>query len=301
MKSGLSDLNAEYRSMLKATEVEELLDLVLFRPLAFGLVKVVQPTPITPNQITFVSLIMGLASGYCYWQGTPQYLLWGAILLFLTNLFDCADGMLARVRKSSSLTGYLFDGLVDYTTNTAVIVGMLHGLSVTGASPAFIWLIGVPAGLSYAWWCARVDRFRNEWMDKVYQCRRDPKVELAEMRAEVSKFPAKSHRWDRLMIGVYGLYVKIWYSAPLPQASCPGDGVTLADWRQKRRPIMQAAVFLGPTMHLSLMMLAGAFNRVDAYLWFAFVGGTTYGLAVLLWRALTDRQLEADAIKGECH
>ncbi len=82
--------------MLKATEVEEGLDLILYRPLAFGLVKAVQPTPITPNQITFASLIMGLASGYCYWQGTPQYLLWGAILLFLTNLFDCADGMLAR-------------------------------------------------------------------------------------------------------------------------------------------------------------------------------------------------------------
>jgi len=287
--------------MLKATEVEEGLDLLLFRPLAFGLVKIVQPTPITPNQLTFISLILGLASGFCYWQGTAQFFLWGAILLFLTNLFDCADGMLARVRKSSSLTGYLFDGLVDYTTSTAVIVGMLHGLSVTGASPLFIWLIGVPAGLSYAWWCARVDRIRNEWMDKVYQCRRDPKVELAEMRAEVANLPPGSHRWDRLMIGVYGIYVRIWYSAPLPQASCPGGGVTLAAWCQKRRPIMQAAVFLGPTMHLSLMMLAGALNRVDTYLWFALVGGTSYGLLILLWRALSDRQLEANAAKGECH
>jgi phosphatidylglycerophosphate synthase len=177
VKSGFSALTAEYRSMLKATEVEEVLDLILFRPLAFGLVKAVQPTSITPNQITFVSLIMGLASGYCYWQGTPQYLLWGAILLFLTNLFDCADGMLARVRKSSSLTGYLFDGLVDYTTNTAVIVGMLHGLSVTGASPLFIWLIGVPAGLSYAWWCARVDGVSKQLFDKIKKKTPEPKVE----------------------------------------------------------------------------------------------------------------------------
>jgi len=41
----------EYRSMLKATELEEGLDLILFRPFAFLLVKLVQPTSITAQPI----------------------------------------------------------------------------------------------------------------------------------------------------------------------------------------------------------------------------------------------------------
>ena len=301
MSPALAELRDEYRKMLKATEVEEVLDLLLFRPAAYGLVKLVQPTSITPNQITFISLVLGLASGVCYWQGSPLFFAIGALLLFLTNLFDCADGMLARVRGSSSLTGYLFDGLVDYTTNTAVYIGMLHGLNAGGDRTLFVWLVGVPAGLSYAWWCAMVDRFRNEWLDKVYGRRRDPKIELAEMRRQVAGLPAGTHRWDRILIWAYGGYVKLWYSAPAPRAACPGGGLALADWQRVRRPIMKAAVVLGPTMHLSLMMLAGAANRIDWYLWFSFVFGTSYGLTILLWRALADRQLHAGMVEGDCH
>ncbi len=46
---------AEYRSMLKATELEEGLDLILFRPFAYLLVKIFQPTSVTPNQITLIT------------------------------------------------------------------------------------------------------------------------------------------------------------------------------------------------------------------------------------------------------
>ena len=287
--------------MLKAPEVEEPLDLVLFRPLAYGLVKLVQPTVITPNLITFVSLVLGLAAGLCYWQGTPAFFLWGAILLFLTNLFDCADGMLARVRGTGSLTGYLFDGLVDYTTNTAVLVGMLHGLDTYTGRSAFVWLVGVPGGLSYAWWCAVVDRFRNDWLDKVYGRRRDPRIELADMRRGVAAFAPGTHLWDRTLIGAYGLYVKLWYSAPAPRAVCPGAGIPLAAWRRAREPVMRAAVLLGPTMHLSLMMLAGAANRLDWYFLFSLVVGTSYGLAVLAWRVNVDRRLAAGPGEGADH
>ncbi len=301
MKTGFSSLIAAYKSTLKVTEIEEGLDLILYRPLAYGLVRVVLHTSVTPNQITFVSLVLGLFSGILYWQGSPKFFLWGAFLLFLTNLFDCADGMLARVRRTSSLTGYLFDGLVDYTTNTAVIIGMLHGLYVVGDNLVFIWLVGVPAGLSYAWWCAKVDRFRNEWMDKVYGRRRDPQLELDGMRQQLAGLPPRSHRWDRLLIGAYGVYVKLWYSAPAPWAACPGECVDLDAWRRLRKPIMQAAVFFGPTMHLSLMMLAGVLNRLDWYFWFALVGGTSWGLAILVWRAVVDRQLATEVAEGVGH
>ncbi len=286
--------------MLKAIETEEGLDLAIFRPLAFGLVKLFQSTKITPSQLTFISLVLGLMSGACFWQGTPHYLLWGAGLLFLTNLFDCADGMLARARGTGSLTGYLFDGLVDYTTNASVLIGILHGLSASGTSSSFILLVGVPAGLSFAWWCAKVDRFRNEWLDKVYHRRRDPKIELAEMRAQLGELPPRTHYWDRILIWTYGCYVRLWYSAPSMATVCPGGELTVTEWQRVRRPILRAAVLMGPTMHLSLMMLAGVFDLLRYYLWFSLVFGTAYGLAVLAWRTMVDRGMQA-CLNGEAN
>ncbi|HPF70929.1 MAG TPA: CDP-alcohol phosphatidyltransferase family protein [Candidatus Krumholzibacteria bacterium] len=293
MSSSAGSLRDQYRSMLKAPEVEEVLDLVVYRPLAFGLVKLLAPTRVTPNQVTFVSLVLGVAAGACYWQGRPGWLLAGAVLLFTTNFVDCADGMLARVRGGGSLTGYLFDGLVDYTTNTAVLIGMLHALHVEGRSTAFIWLVGVPGGLSYAWWCAMVDRIRNEWLGRVYGKRRDPAVELAEMREAAKAFAPGTHRWDRLLIGAYGLYVRMWYSNHVSKAAQGCCQVPPDDWRRACRTVMQAAVLMGPTMQLSLMMLAGATDRLAWYFMFSLAFGTAWGLAVLAWREGVHRRLAA--------
>ena len=95
--------------------------------------------------------------------------------------------------------------------------------------------------------------------------------------------------------------MKLWYSAPAPRAACPGTGIPLATWRRVREPVMRAAVLLGPTMHLSLMMLAAAFNRLDWYFWFSLVVGTPYGLAVLAWRVNVDRRLTAGPVEGADH
>lgn len=297
MSSGARALRDEYRAMLKAPEVEELLDLGLFRPLAFGLVRLLKPTPVTPNQVTAASLVLGVASGACYWRGTAGWLLAGAALLFLTNLVDCADGMLARVRGGGSLTGYLFDGLVDYTTNTSVLVGMLHGLHVQGVGPGWIWLVGVPGGLSYAWWCAMVDRFRNEWMERVHDRRRHPALELAELRKAAAAFAPGTHRWDRLLIGAYGAYVRLWYSRCPSRAARECCGAPAEAWRRACGPVMRAAVLLGPTMHLSLMMAAGAANRPTWYFVFSLAFGTTYGLGVLAWREGAQRRLAATGLR----
>ena len=146
MIDSLKDYFRQYRSMLKAAELEEGLDLILFRPFAFVLVKIFQPTPVTPNQITLISLILGLISGYCFWQGTTTWVFIGAIFLFWTNVFDCTDGMLARVQGSSSVIGYILDGMVDYITHIVVFVSILHGLSLRTGDPSFIWSIGKALG-----------------------------------------------------------------------------------------------------------------------------------------------------------
>ncbi len=84
------------------------------RPPAAVLVSWVQGTRITPNQITLASFAVAVvAAGLLVL--VPGY--WGlvsAIVVYeLSYVLDCADGMLARLRKVASQTGHLLDFLMD--------------------------------------------------------------------------------------------------------------------------------------------------------------------------------------------
>src|SRR5262245_26077428 len=119
---GLRGLIDGYRRMLKAPEVEETLDLVVYRPLAYLWLRLLEPTFVTPNQITFLSIVIGLAAGWLLGVGTAESLKWGALGVLLFNIFDCADGMLARRRGLSCPLGYVLDGLAGYIGTTAIML-----------------------------------------------------------------------------------------------------------------------------------------------------------------------------------
>ena len=93
---------------------DQLFNTYFMRPLAAGVVAVLAPTPITPNQITLLNLgIFVVAAGLFATQ--PGYVggLIGAGVLELSYLFDCTDGMLARHKKIASKEGHLFDFFTD--------------------------------------------------------------------------------------------------------------------------------------------------------------------------------------------
>jgi len=71
-------------------------------------------TPITPNQVTFLSALV--AAGACAIIALCPGWLWlgvAAIVFEFSFVLDCADGMLARLRKLASPLGHLLDFLMD--------------------------------------------------------------------------------------------------------------------------------------------------------------------------------------------
>lgn len=130
-------LLAGYFSSLKSREVEEPIDVWVHRPLAYLLARAAFPTPISPDAITALSIVFGVASGVCLVWEFPSHLPVGGSLLFLSAVLDCADGQLARMRKTSSAFGRMLDGVADSITMAAVI-------------PATLWLLW--RGFATPWW-----------------------------------------------------------------------------------------------------------------------------------------------------
>ena len=74
-------------------------------PIAKQIVGFLKNTPVTPNHVTYFSVLVGFASGYAFSFSTPMFLILGGVLLEITLVLDCVDGQLARAKGMSSDLG----------------------------------------------------------------------------------------------------------------------------------------------------------------------------------------------------
>lgn len=94
------------------------------------LVKPLVNTPITPNQVTALTLVIALAGAGLLATGEVQFMSWGAGLFVLARFLDHFDGELARQKKLQSRFGYYFDyvsGAASYSALFFCIGVGLHG------------------------------------------------------------------------------------------------------------------------------------------------------------------------------
>jgi hypothetical protein len=106
----------EYRASLKPSSVEEPIDRWLHRPLAFLVAKAAASASMTPNQLTTLSMALGLATGLLLAFDARPWTVVAALTLFASQVVDCSDGMLARMRGGGSEIGRMLDGCADTVT-----------------------------------------------------------------------------------------------------------------------------------------------------------------------------------------
>jgi CDP-alcohol phosphatidyltransferase len=131
-----------YRASIKPLEVEEPIDVYLHRPLAYILARICLPLPISPNAITLMSIVAGLLAAASLVFDFPHHFLTSGALLFSSAVLDCADGQLARMRRTSSVFGRMLDGMADLVTMVAVAPASAFVIWRTFATP---WWAGAAA------------------------------------------------------------------------------------------------------------------------------------------------------------
>jgi len=103
------------------------------RDMALPVSWVLLHTPITANQVTFLSLLTALAGCYMFSTGSVYLFLLGAVLLQVWYLLDHVDGHIARYRGQSGLTGMYLDFLTHYIVHMGIFWGIGAGAyRVTG-------------------------------------------------------------------------------------------------------------------------------------------------------------------------
>ncbi len=108
-------------------DLAEPVNIYIHDPIAKRVVLVLKNTSVTPNQVTYLSVLVGFVSGYSFSQGNWISSMTGGLLLELTLILDCVDGQLARAKNMASDWGRLIDGIAGYFAYIAVVYGIILG------------------------------------------------------------------------------------------------------------------------------------------------------------------------------
>ena len=85
-------------------------------------------TPVTPNHLTTVRLISGVAACAFFAVGERQWDIWGGWLWLFSAFLDRADGELARVSGKTSPWGHKYDMVCDVAVTSLFFLGAGIGL-----------------------------------------------------------------------------------------------------------------------------------------------------------------------------
>ncbi len=256
-----------YRRSLKMTEAEELFDLFFYRPIAYMLVVPLSKTPITPNQVTILSLLAGLIAAYYFSIGVASALMFAAVWYTLANILDCADGQLARIKKNGTPLGRLVDGIADYISSIAIFLGIGFGLDAQGNSQ---WLFVVAAGISSALHAMKFDEVQGAYIA-------DAKGEQGVTEKEITAYSQlvilEPSSLKRIMIRLYLNYLLFQQKT--------GNSTSR---RQKPKTINSVRLWswLGPTTNRTLLIICALLGNLEIYLWVVIMVGNLWLLFCML-------------------
>ncbi len=93
-----------------------------YQQIAFYITYLLFKTNVTPNQITLLSLFLGILSGFFIFS---KHIYLGIVFLNLSFIFDCVDGQLARAKSLFSKIGSFLDNMADRLVENIVLFALM--------------------------------------------------------------------------------------------------------------------------------------------------------------------------------
>lgn len=276
-------LYSQYKSSLKAIEVEEIFDLIIYRPLAFLFVKATYSLNITPDMVSLAALSIGSTAGIMFGFGSYTFLVIGAVLYFTSNVLDCADGQIARLKKNGTKVGRIVDGFVDYIVSIFVFIGIgiglakqyhWHEVNLWGNSflqwdpVVYIWVTAILGGISSAVQAFYFDFYRNKFLEVVYGRAQNIIEEIREYEEESQRLKENgSHPFQRFLISVYLKYSALQLKIQKDHEENHNEQKPNPKvYYTKNRLLLRLWSYVGSTTHITLCVITALLGNMEAFL-----------------------------------
>ena len=254
-------------------------------------VRILYPTRVTPNQITFLSLVFGITSAWFYISGFSNALMWGGLFLYGKIFLDNVDGNLARVRNTASRFGRFLDSLADFLVTVLVYIAVSCYLVRTIGVHEY-WVLGFIALLScfmqstffvfyLVSYTSRVGSYEKNRVDESITQEDREKVENGQVEL-----------WDlrlqKLFLWVYG-----WQDRTIEKldavcrsiARITKDEESLRTWYVDKKFLSWVSPLCLCTNNMMLVFFS-LFDKLESFMIFVVFFMNTYALSLLTYKIL---------------
>jgi hypothetical protein len=146
-------------STFKSPDTEEFIDIYFYRPVGYYWALLFRKLGVSPHSVTVLSIIIGMAGGICFYYQSLAVNIGGMGLLVWANMYDSADGQLARMTGKTSPVGRILDGICGDLWFITVYAALC--LRLTPQWGIWIWLLGAVTGFFHIRQAAIADYYRN--------------------------------------------------------------------------------------------------------------------------------------------
>ncbi len=211
----MSNNTTQLQATFKSQDTEEWLDIHFTRPLGLLWARFFNHFGIHPNVVTILSILLGAAAGILFYFPDMLHTVAGILLLVWANLYDSADGQLARMTGKKTRWGRILDGFagdVWFFAIYAAICLRLQGENIPGTDMAWgiwIWLAAAFSGfICHGKQCQLADYYRNIHL---YFVKGESGSELdnfAKLRAELRTLSWRKDGMWMVFLYFYGNYTR---------------------------------------------------------------------------------------------
>ncbi len=108
----------------------------MYRRFSRPLARILSRTGVSPNTITIIATLVGLASAAIV---AVHEIYLGVLTLFISQILDCTDGDLARLTGRVTRSGAYLDRVFDRFVDAAIVIGIVY------LYPLQLWFAGFMA------------------------------------------------------------------------------------------------------------------------------------------------------------
>ena len=274
----------EYRKNVKPFWQEEPFDYLIYRPIAFLVIKVTYFLQLTPNHFSILALVTALASGYFLASGTAMGFIYGGTGIFFFGVWDCCDGMLARMKGKGDPYGQFIDMFVDVLSAVSFYGGLCWGLMNVN-NKLYFWLT-LLSGVILCIHAGIYNFYKKQflfYMSGTPNGRIDEIENLEKILERLKK--GRGSVFKRFLIQSFLLFVRVQKSSDnLLQYD-------VEDYISRNKMTLGLWGIIAGSSHLFLLSLSLLCSEMDIYLGFALVFSNLWLVLALLAQRRVNSQL----------